>query len=647
LHPPRLVLLQEPVDHAAHAAANAANAAANAANARANAANAAANAANAAANAANAAANLQPHDLTSKKKVQGFVDLKHSEKDWPKLAADWFSEHSGYVLHVNHSAASFVHKSWEGTLDWELEAGSALFGGRRMNTIALGTVAIGCVIVVAVVAMTLRSVDADITESEIADSLSQLKSAVIVASLNHFCMGYNAGIIAGAMLHIEHDTDFAPMDSRSQGTLVSCLLAGATFGAACCFLSDLYGRRHTLQMVSVIFIVGPVIMFAAPSFWILVLGRFVTGWSVGMTSGLVNVYISEIAPACHRGKLGGWAPFCGTCGIIVAYMTSVLLGLLPHGAWRYQLGLAMVPALCFLFFQDHIQETPRWLLAQGRHADAHTSVTRLYPKRQDSEIQQWLQGISQENALVDMGHKDGYWTLISTHRRSFLVGTAINVLQQLSGVNIVIYFGPTILKSAGFSTSGAMISTLFVSLAQLSATSALIGWVDHVGRRSMALLGTSLMVFGHALLVVGFSMTAASGLAWSSFAWVAVAGMLLFRTAFSLSLGPLPYIMTTELFPQQVRAVGVAWSWTCNWGSNFLIAFVFPPLVDILTQHVGHKLAMAAIFAMFGIFSALTVIFVLVALPETTGLSLEVASCHEVLLRKRSFDKEDSSSSMY
>merc|ERR1719326_751033 len=108
-------------------------------------------------------------------------------------------------------------------------------------------------------------------------------------------------------------------------------------------------------------------------------------------------------------------------------------------------------------------------------------------------------------------------------------------------------------------------------------------------------------------------MTAGSGHSWSSFAWLAVAGMLLFRTAFSLSLGPLPYIMTTELFPQQVRGIGVSWSWTVNWGANFLISLTFPSMVEFLKHPLGQKLAIAAIFTIFAAFSALTVIVVLVA----------------------------------
>merc|ERR1719393_986522 len=201
-----------------------------------------------------------------------------------------------------------------------------------------------------------------------------------------------------------------------------------------------------------------------------------------MTSGLINMYISEIVPASHRGKLGGCAPFCGTCGIIVAYMTSVLLGLLPYGAWRWQLGLAMVPAICFLFLQDACQETPRWLLANGLHTEAHVSVARLYPSLSDEDIRMWLEGVSKENALVETSRSQGYGAIIASHSRSFSLGIAINILQQLSGVNVVIYFGPSILQTAGFSTTGAMLahsaSALPSSLQQAPLLNGLIAWAD-------------------------------------------------------------------------------------------------------------------------------------------------------------------------
>jgi len=553
----------------------------------------------------------------------------------------WFSEHTENVLHVNQSADAISRLSLRGTLEHSFE--NSIFSHSAVGavTIAVGAVLLGCVVILIMAGVTFMSVDAEVTDEaklkigcSVVCKTEAILSAVWVVSLNHFCMGYNAGIIAGALLHIPHDPDFSPMSSGSQGILVSSLLAGATFGALCCCASDIYGRRQALRLVAAVFVLGPAIMCASPNFLTLVVGRIIAGWSVGMTSGLINMYISEIVPASHRGKLGGCAPFCGTCGIIVAYMTSVLLGLLPYGAWRWQLGLAMVPAICFLFLQDACQETPRWLLANGLHTEAHVSVARLYPSLSDEDIRMWLEGVSKENALVETSRSQGYGAIIASHSRSFSLGIAINILQQLSGVNVVIYFGPSILQTAGFSTTGAMVGTLCISLAQLSATGALIEWVDRVGRRPVALLGTAGMVLGHMLLVASFSMLQFKGEESNFFAWVAIAGMLVFRTAFSLSLGPLPYIITSELFPQQVRAMGVGWSWTCNWASNFAVAFAFPLAVDFLTYPLGNKLAIAAIFSIFSVFSVLTLFFIYSVLPETNGLSLETASCTEVLSRQ-------------
>lgn len=554
-----------------------------------------------------------------------FIAIKHNWENTHQLSrAREFSEHWFNVLHEDYQL-SHVSVAEE-SVRWGIWSVSGQTIGMQQRSVAVVAVLIGCLLLLFMATMILVSIDKEVADGK------QLRNAVLVSSINHFCMGYNAGIIAGALRHIKNDPGFSPLGSSSQGMLVGCLLAGATLGAASGKVSDVYGRRQTMLAVSIAFFLGPIIMCSSTSFWMLLMGRFVAGWGVGMTSGLINVYISEISPAGHRGKLGGWAPFCGTSGIIVAYMTSVMLTSLPDGAWRLQLGSAALPAIAFMLLQDSIQESPRWQIAQGQLAEAHADVLKLHPSITADEAQSWIDCIREE-VLVEGHdvHSGGIWSLATHNSRSFFLGTAINTLQQLSGVNIVIYFGPMILQTAGFSAAPAMVATLFVSLAQLAATGAVIGWVDHVGRRPVAMLGTGGMVVGHGLLITSFVVQSRSESLQTSMVWLAVAGMFLFRTAFSLSLGPLPYIMTTELFPQQVRAVGVAWSWTCNWGSNFVISYSFPILLEVLTGLYGRMLAIACLFTVFALFSVAAWIFVLVSLPETTGVTLEAASSNEVL----------------
>jgi sugar porter (SP) family MFS transporter len=464
---------------------------------------------------------------------------------------------------------------------------------------------------------------------DLGSDLSKIKMAVFVSSLSTVCLGYNSAIIAGAILYIEKDQAFEPLDDAMEGALVSCALAGAAIGAACGSIADYIGRRRALFWIAGIFIIGPICMALSPNIWLLIAARAVAGLGIGVSSVLVNLYISEIAPAANRGQLGGWAPFLGTLGILVSYLVSAVLGLLPNGAWRFQLGFALVPAILQLLLSRFIPETPRWLLARGRQEEASVSLRQLFPSASAEALEAEIHRIQADPAFAasQANQRVGLCTLCRQHQLPSVLGVSINVLQQVSGINVVIYFGPTILTEAGFSNSGSMIATAMVSVMQLAATAVLIRHVDRIGRRPLALLGILLMMVGLGLLVAAFILQGTP--ADDSFPWtgcLSTAGMFLFRGAFSLSLGPLPYIMTSEFFPQEARAAGTALSWTSNWASNFGVSLSFPLVVDAFGKLIGHKDGIAMIFCIYIGFCVVAYALVLRMLPETRGLQLEAAA---------------------
>jgi sugar porter (SP) family MFS transporter len=474
----------------------------------------------------------------------------------------------------------------------------------------------------------------------------QLIRTVIVASLNTFCLGYNTGVIAGVMLYIKTAVAFAHMNDFEQGALVSCILAGATFGAACGPIADNLGRRYTMLLVALLFAITPIVMMLSPNIWVLIVARTVCGVSVGMCSMLVNMYISEISPPECRGRLGGYAPFLGTTGILVAYIVSALFGLFKDGLWRIQLGVAVVPAICLLLLQMFLPETPRWLLAKGRRGEAAAALRLLFrvaqrervlESRGDSvavealraAVESELDRIDNEVRKLSATTSVGIGTLCRKYRKACFLGVGINVLQQVSGINVVIYFGPTIFTDAGFSKTAAMVSTAIVSIIQLTATAVLMKYVDRVGRRPLAIIGLYLMMFGIACLIGCFvekALVAGTGTGDAPAIWLSVIGMLIFRAAFSMSLGPLPYIMTSEFFPQEARAVGAGLSWMSNWGSNFVVSQSFPMLVGASKHSFGKSAGEAAIFGMYGFFCVFALVFVQKYLPETAGRSLDAAS---------------------
>jgi len=441
-----------------------------------------------------------------------------------------------------------------------------------------------------------------------------------------FCFGYNTAVIAGALLYMEEDPGLAPLNSFEQGAIVSCALAGATLGALMLSLLDRFGHRPTLLLTAWGFVVGPAITAAAPHLALLIVGRVVAGISVGLTSGIVNLYINEIAPAHVRGELSGLAPFVGTLGCLVSFVASLVLG----SYWRVQLGIAVAPALLMLLLQHNLHESPRWVashMMQTSPNAAVSSLQRFFPDAPRAVLDEEMNRLVQASAASDAACS---LSLITRHTSAFLRGVMLNVLQQVSGINVVIYFGPTILASAGFTTSAAMWAMIGVSVTQLAATMLLVKLVDVVGRRPLALWGLWMMCAGLGVLMLAFSVQGSAvhprGLTTSL---LAVSGMFLFRASFSLSLGPLPYVMTSELFPQEVRAAGVSVSWAANWWSNLLVAQSFPVLHAWLSTRLGAHGSMVMIFGGFVAFCLLGFVLVWWALPETKGISLEKAGAEQ------------------
>jgi SP family galactose:H+ symporter-like MFS transporter len=308
---------------------------------------------------------------------------------------------------------------------------------------------------------------------------------------------------------------------------------------------------------------------------------------------------------------------------LVSYVVSTVAQFLPAGTWRYQLGGAALPAVLQLALHRNLQESPPWLLSKDRRDDAVASLSALFPKASPGLV------------VIELGNLEacascspvGLRMLFVRHRRAVALGLGVNVLQQVSGINVVIYFGPQILKYAGFNNSASMVLTALVSVIQLVATRGLIGTVDRIGRRPLAKLGIVLMAAGLSLIIVAFCWATEVGHSTRPGGWIAVAGMLLFRAAFSLSLGPLPYIMTSEFFPQEARASGVALSWTTNWAANFAVSLTFP----IAVGSSAGPARVAGVFSVYVCFSVLAFAFVQRWLPETAGLRLEAASVGQCL----------------
>lgn len=334
----------------------------------------------------------------------------------------------------------------------------------------------------------------------------------------------------------------------------------------------------------------------------------VVGVAVGMSTSLCTVYISECAPAASRGSLAALSPLAGTCGILLSYFASLALAGF-EGGWRAMLGLCALPAVCQLCLRGWLLESPRWLAENGRTEAAAEVLSRL--GQPDVSVAS-LSSVSQY-AYEKRGGGGRWLALLSPqHRRATMAAVGLNLLQQLCGINVVVYYAPRILSGLGFTRESSIALTAGIGVLQIACGLGLSRVIDVVGRRPAALAGIVGLGAGLGALAVSAS-GAMRGAAWSP--WLAVCGILVFRLSFSCSLGPVPYVVTAEVFPSRVRGAGVAVATGTQWAANAVVTGSFLRLLEVMGPVGTWLLYLAVVVAAF--------FAVRVTLPETKGKSLE------------------------
>ncbi len=429
-------------------------------------------------------------------------------------------------------------------------------------------------------------------------------STYFFGALGGLLFGYDLGVVAGALLFITPELKLTHLQT---GMVTSSLLVGAMVGAlGCGRITDRIGRRSVVLGAAVLFGLGAIGAALAPDLvWILVF-RVVMGLAVGAASVTVPVYLSEIAPARSRGRLSGLNQLMISSGILVAYLVN--LALAPSHAWRWMFGLAVVPALLLLiggFFQP---ESPRWLIKKGRVDEARAVLARSRtPEELTAEIAEIVRVNESERERVRLGAMLRDPRL----RRVLLIGSGLALLQQFVGVNTVIYYAPTILKSIGFTSSAAILANAGLGGLTVVVTLIMLMMVDRVGRRRPLILGAIGMCAAMVLLAVLFY---AGGLTHGVAGWAAITGLALFKVCFSLSWGGLVWIMLGELFPLRARGTAMGVATFFNWAGNFAVGLLFPVLLGAGT---------GLVFVLFAVLCMVSSVFAMAVIPETKGKSLE------------------------
>ena len=428
--------------------------------------------------------------------------------------------------------------------------------------------------------------------------------AAAFAALGGLLFGYDTGVISGAELFIRKDFT---LSTFALEVIVSGVLAGASVGAlAGGRLADLFGRRKLLIATAIIFATGAILCAAAPSPMILVVGRIVVGLGIGLSSSTVPVYISEVAPADARGWQVSLFQLAVTVGILFAYLVDFAFAQIQ--SWRWMFGLALVPAAIFGLGMLFLPESPRWLLRTGQREIARATLARVRGTpdvaREILEIEQSLAHAEGKGRLSDL--------LEPSLRPALIVGIGLAVFQQITGINTVIYYAPVIIQSAGISSaSGAILATAGIGLVNVLMTIVAMRLIDRVGRRPLLLTGIGGMVVTLGLL--GLVFRAANHT--SALAWLAVISMMAYVASFAISLGPIFWLLISEIYPLKIRNSAEGMAATFNWGSNLVIALTFLTLVE--------RMGPSWTFWLYGLSAVAAGIFSYYFVPETKGRTLE------------------------
>ena len=424
------------------------------------------------------------------------------------------------------------------------------------------------------------------------------------AALGGLLFGYDTGVISGALLFLGKAFHLSHL---MLGVVTSIALAGAAGGAACAgLLADRIGRRPILLLTAAIFVAGAIASAAAPDLATLLAGRLLVGIGIGGASMLTPLYLAEIAPARERGALVSFNQLAVTLGILVSYLVGY--GFASTGSWRWMLGLGGVPGVILLIGMLLLPETPRWLAGHG-HADrAKQALRRLRGPDMDlsaelAALRADLKPEVQVKPESRLGHKAALLPLI--------VGIGLAIFQQVTGINTVIYFAPIIFQSAGLSSaSAAILATAGIGVVNVVMTMVAIWLVDRVGRRLLLLTGLVGMAVSLCFLGLGFLLGHGPTLG-----WLVAVSLAAYVGFFAVGLGPVFWLLISEIFPLVIRARGMSAATIANWLANLVVALTFLDLVDLLSR--------PGVFFLYAALTAGAFLFAWILIPETKGLSLE------------------------
>jgi sugar porter (SP) family MFS transporter len=430
----------------------------------------------------------------------------------------------------------------------------------------------------------------------------------VIAALGGLLFGYDTGVISGALLSIAKEFK---LGSGGQEIVTSAILVGCMIGAlGGAPLSERLGRRNTVIITGIVFAVGALGAAAAPSAGLLIVARLVLGLAVGGASQIVPIYVAEIAPARLRGRLVVCFSLMVTLGILAAYLVGYVLA----GRWRWMFAIAAIPAVVLAAGMATLPESPRWLRAHRGASEARAVLFRLRPSESLAEEE-----LAEIEDMLNAQHGQAGWSGLTGRwlRPALVAAIGVAIFSQITGINAVIYYAPTILIHAGFGSSAALLTTIGVGVVDVAMMSLGTYLVDRIGRRRLMLV---LLPGAVACLLVLGIMFMISSTPTGAARWIAIICILGYIACNGGSLSVVVFLLGPEVFPQSVRGPGNSATTAAVWG--------FDLVVSLTTLSLTAAVGVAGTFWLFCAINAIAWLFVLRRVPEPRGHSLEEIETH-------------------
>lgn len=432
--------------------------------------------------------------------------------------------------------------------------------------------------------------------------LFNLALIAIAGSFGGILAGYEMGIISGVQLFVGKEWN---LSAQLTGILVSIVMVGCFAGALINgALADKIGRKKIIGLIGLFYLIGCLCCSNAPCIEVLIASRVINGVACGLANAIVPMYLSEISPKKERGLFASLYQLSFTIGILASYLIGYVFTATEN--WRAMFMAGAVPAVILLVLYFFLSESPRWLLLKGREDEARAVFEKIDEKEEvEASIADIKAGVKDESGAKVVLKKWMFMPLV--------VAIGIMIAQICTGINVIICYAPKIFQSAGFDDpSAAMKITVVIGVVNFLMTFVAMYLTDKVGRKPLLLSGTVIM--GLCMFLFAFANIFASQLGDCS-KWFAVVAIIGFICSFAYSMGPVAWVLVSEIFPLEAKGFLMTFPVATNFICNIIVNALFP----VMTEKMGTGIT----FALFGLICVISVMFILAFVPETKGISLE------------------------